>query len=58
MVLLGQSYVALSRGISLEGLQMLRFEPHKVMAHPEFIKWSKSLLAIHWDHLLFYILFV
>lgn len=43
----GQSYVALSRATSLDGLQVLRFEPHKVMAHPEVIKWSKNLLTIN-----------
>lgn len=40
----GQIYVALSRATSLEGLQVLRFDPKKVMAHPEVIKWSKENL--------------
>lgn len=30
----GQSYVALSRVTSLEGLQVLGFSPDKVMCHP------------------------
>ncbi|KAH9443918.1 hypothetical protein Pst134EB_033135 [Puccinia striiformis f. sp. tritici] len=40
----GQIYVALSRATSLDGLQVLRFDPKKVMAHPEVIKWSKDNL--------------
>lgn len=30
----GQAYVALSRATSMQGLQVLRFDPTKVMAHP------------------------
>lgn len=30
----GQAYVALSRATSMQGLQVLRFDPAKVMAHP------------------------
>jgi len=40
----GQIYVALSRATSLEGLQVLRFDPHKVRAHPEVIQWSNENL--------------
>ncbi|WAQ91362.1 hypothetical protein PtA15_14A245 [Puccinia triticina] len=40
----GQIYVALSRATSLEGLQVLRFDPKKVMAHPDVIQWSKTNL--------------
>ena len=40
---LGQSYVALSRAASMDGLQVLRFDPRKVMAHPRVIEWSKTL---------------
>ncbi|KIJ61687.1 hypothetical protein HYDPIDRAFT_96099, partial [Hydnomerulius pinastri MD-312] len=40
---LGQSYVALSRAATLEGLQVLRFDPKKVMAHSKVIEWNKSL---------------
>jgi ATP-dependent DNA helicase PIF1 len=43
-VLVGQIYVALSRATSLEGLQVLRFDPKKVMAHPDVILWSKNNL--------------
>ncbi|ROW16673.1 hypothetical protein VPNG_01514 [Cytospora leucostoma] len=39
----GQSYVALSRAASLEGLQVLGFDSRKVMAHPRVVEWSKSL---------------
>ncbi|ROW04561.1 hypothetical protein VMCG_04946 [Cytospora schulzeri] len=39
----GQSYVALSRASSMEGLQVLGFDARKVMAHPEVIEWSKTL---------------
>ncbi|PFH51817.1 hypothetical protein AMATHDRAFT_114475, partial [Amanita thiersii Skay4041] len=39
----GQAYVALSRATSLEGLQVLNFEPRKVFAHPKVIQWSKTL---------------
>ncbi|ETW77510.1 hypothetical protein HETIRDRAFT_247956, partial [Heterobasidion irregulare TC 32-1] len=39
----GQSYVALSRAASMEGLQVLRFDPNKVVAHPKVIEWSKTL---------------
>ncbi|KAA1082751.1 hypothetical protein PGT21_050071 [Puccinia graminis f. sp. tritici] len=41
----GQIYVALSRATSLEGLQVLRFDPKKVMAHPDVILWSKNNLV-------------
>ncbi|KAG9308098.1 PIF1-like helicase-domain-containing protein [Chiua virens] len=41
----GQSYVALSRAATLDGLQVLRFDPKKVMAHPKVIEWNKSLQA-------------
>jgi len=39
----GQAYVALSRATNLETLQVLNFNPHKVMAHPRVIEWSKTL---------------
>lgn len=39
----GQSYVALSRAASMEGLQVLRFDAKKVMAHPKVIEWAKTL---------------
>lgn len=33
----GQAYVALSRATTKRGLQVLRFEKHKVMAHPKVV---------------------
>ncbi|KAI0686690.1 hypothetical protein C8T65DRAFT_701051 [Cerioporus squamosus] len=41
----GQSYVALSRAASLEGLQVLGFDPKKVKAHPKVVHWSTTLEA-------------
>ncbi|KAF8626589.1 hypothetical protein AX15_004789 [Amanita polypyramis BW_CC] len=45
----GQAYVALSRATSLEGLQVLHFDPRKVLAHPKVTQWSKTLdtLTVH-----------
>ncbi|KAH8102092.1 hypothetical protein BXZ70DRAFT_890675, partial [Cristinia sonorae] len=43
VVFAGQSYVALSRAASLEGLQVVRFDPTKVQAHAEVVKWSKKM---------------
>ncbi|KAF5391863.1 hypothetical protein D9757_001833 [Collybiopsis confluens] len=39
----GQSYVALSRASSIEGLQVLGFNPKKVVAHRKVIEWDKTL---------------
>jgi ATP-dependent DNA helicase PIF1 len=39
----GQAYVALSRATSREGLQILRFDPRKVMAHPKVSGFYRSL---------------
>ncbi|KAI1792662.1 PIF1-like helicase-domain-containing protein [Ganoderma leucocontextum] len=39
----GQSYVALSRAASLDGLQVLGFDPKKVKAHPKVVEWSSGL---------------
>ena len=39
----GQAYVALSRATSLDGLQVLNFDPRKVLAHPRVTEWSKKL---------------
>ncbi|GAA5849249.1 hypothetical protein JCM8547_006492 [Rhodosporidiobolus lusitaniae] len=36
----GQSYVALSRATSLDGLQVLRFDAKKVAAHEKVVSWS------------------
>ncbi|KZT26131.1 hypothetical protein NEOLEDRAFT_1063757, partial [Neolentinus lepideus HHB14362 ss-1] len=43
---IGQSYVALSRAASLEGLQVLRFDPKKVAAHPKVVRWYKTLESV------------
>lgn len=39
----GQSYVALSRASSVDELQVLGFDPKKVMAHQKVVEWSKTL---------------
>lgn len=39
----GQAYVALSRATSQAGLQVLRFDPRKVMVHPKVITFYKNL---------------
>jgi ATP-dependent DNA helicase PIF1 len=39
----GQAYVALSRATSREGLQILRFDANKVMAHPKVATFYRSL---------------
>ncbi|WVN85357.1 uncharacterized protein L203_100502 [Cryptococcus depauperatus CBS 7841] len=39
----GQAYVALSRAISLEGLQVTAFTAERVMAHHKVAAWSKTL---------------
>lgn len=45
----GQAYVALSRATSLDGLQVLHFDPKKVQAHPKVVEWSKTLETISTD---------
>ncbi|KAG5719595.1 hypothetical protein E4T56_gene9319, partial [Termitomyces sp. T112] len=42
----GQAYVALSRATSLEGLQVLNFDPKKVNAHPKVALWTQTLETI------------
>ncbi|KAL1944914.1 hypothetical protein VTO73DRAFT_2534 [Trametes versicolor] len=42
----GQAYVALSRATSLDGLQVLHFDPLKVQAHPKVVEWSKTLETV------------
>ncbi|TFY58561.1 hypothetical protein EVJ58_g6338 [Rhodofomes roseus] len=39
----GQSYVALSRAATLDGLQVLGFDARKVKAHPKVVEWSAKL---------------
>lgn len=39
----GQAYVALSRCTSLEGLQVLSFDPDSVKAHDRVLEWEKEL---------------
>ena len=41
----GQAYVALSRATSQAGLQVLRFDPRKVMVHPKVIDFYKNLVT-------------
>ena len=43
----GQAYVALSRATSQEGLQILRFDPKKVMAHDRVRGFYDSLYSVH-----------
>lgn len=42
----GQAYVALSRASSIEGLQVLNFDPNKVRAHPKAKEFYASLSKI------------
>ncbi|ROW12285.1 hypothetical protein VMCG_00524 [Cytospora schulzeri] len=41
----GQAYVALSRATTQEGLQVLRFDKQKVMAHPRVISFYQKLYS-------------
>lgn len=41
----GQAYVALSRATSLEGLEIVGFDPSRVLAHPRVIEWQASWQA-------------
>lgn len=41
----GQAYVALSRAVTQEGLQVLRFDKQKVMAHPRVITFYQKLYS-------------
>lgn len=41
----GQAYVALSRAVSKQGLQVLRFDKNKVMAHPRVIQFYNKLYS-------------
>ncbi|KAI5952086.1 PIF1 [Candida theae] len=46
----GQSYVALSRATSRDGLQVLNFNEHKVRSHPKVVDFYKSLVDINKAH--------
>lgn len=41
----GQAYVALSRAVTQDGLQVLRFDKQKVMAHPRVISFYEQLYS-------------
>lgn len=41
----GQAYVALSRATTQHGLQVMRFEKHKVMAHPRVVQFYDKLYS-------------
>ena len=43
----GQAYVALSRAVEKDGLQVVNFEPRKVMAHPEVAKFYAGLIDVN-----------
>ncbi|KAK6203011.1 PIF1-like helicase-domain-containing protein [Scheffersomyces amazonensis] len=42
----GQAYVALSRAVSREGLQVLNYDRSKIIAHPRVIRFYDSLTVI------------
>jgi ATP-dependent DNA helicase PIF1 len=42
----GQAYVALSRATSQQGLQVLRFDKQKVMAHPRVVTFYNKLYSV------------
>ncbi|RXK40277.1 hypothetical protein M231_02391 [Tremella mesenterica] len=53
----GQTYVAISRAVSLENLEIRNFAAHKVMAHQRVIAWAapfeqEQAEDEHWDELL------
>jgi ATP-dependent DNA helicase PIF1 len=41
----GQAYVALSRAVTQDGLQVLRFDSKKVMAHPRVVSFYQKLYS-------------
>ncbi len=41
----GQAYVALSRATSQQGLQVLKFDKSKVMAHPKVVGFYNRLYS-------------
>ncbi|VDB84874.1 unnamed protein product [Peniophora sp. CBMAI 1063] len=42
----GQAYVALSRATSLKGLQVLNFNPEKVLVHDKVVEWYRGLETV------------
>ena len=42
----GQAYVALSRATTKQGLQVLRFDKNKVMAHPKVVAFYNKLYSV------------
>lgn len=48
---MGQTYVALSRATSLEGLQVLNFDPGKVFVHPKVREFYASVSEVKGDGL-------
>lgn len=42
----GQAYVALSRAVSRDGLQVLNFHPSKIMTHSTVVNFYKSLTSV------------
>ncbi|KAG1828657.1 hypothetical protein EV424DRAFT_496939 [Suillus variegatus] len=45
LICLWEAYVALSRATSLEGLEIVGFDPSRVLAHPRVIEWQSSWQA-------------
>lgn len=45
----GQAYVALSRAVSRDGLQVMNFRKEKVRAHMDVIQFYNTLTALHKD---------
>jgi ATP-dependent DNA helicase PIF1 len=41
----GQAYVALSRATTMETLEVINFEPSKVLAHPRVIAWQETWMT-------------
>ena len=42
----GQAYVAISRATCTEGLQILNFDPRRVMVHPKVMKFYERLYTV------------
>ncbi|KAF9650727.1 hypothetical protein BDM02DRAFT_1304770 [Thelephora ganbajun] len=46
----GQAYVGLSRATSLDTLQVLNFDPSRVIAHPVVVEWHERNLRQEQQH--------